>query len=96
MFDLSNLCRAVVYWLNYKHLTGLENLFSEASLTLPIAEFLTTKHVPQLRAEVNHPRFKAVFGRPRQIDFVGCDRNGTWKFVIEFEVFAKQHAGHRQ
>ena len=83
MYDFSNLSRAVTYWLNYKKLTGLEDLFSEASLVVPIAEFLKTKNVPKLRAEVNHPIFKSRRGRPRQVDFVGYSRKGRWTFVIE-------------
>jgi hypothetical protein len=83
MYDLSDLCRAITFWLNYKQLTGLNGLFSESSLVVPIAEFLKTKSVPQLRAEISHPMFEAIRGRPRQIDFVGYDKKGNWKFVIE-------------
>lgn len=78
MYDFSNLSSAVTYWLNYKKLTGLDDLFSEASLVVPIAEFLTTKSVPQLRSEITHPIFKS-----RRVDFVGYSKHGRWIFVIE-------------
>jgi hypothetical protein len=77
MYDFSNLSSAVTYWLNYKKLTGLDDLFSEASLVVPIAEFLKTKNVP-LRSEITHPRFKS-----RRVDFVGYSKHGRWTFVIE-------------
>jgi hypothetical protein len=83
MYDFSNLSPAVTYWLNYKALTGLDDLFSEASMVVPIAEFLKTKSVPKLRSEINHPRFKSRRGRPRQLDFVGYSKHGNWAFVIE-------------
>jgi hypothetical protein len=83
MYDFSDLSRAITYWLNYKRLTGLQDLFSEASLVVPIAECLKTKNVAKLRAEINHPRFKAQRGRPRQIDFVGYTKSGQWSFAIE-------------
>jgi hypothetical protein len=78
MYDFSNLSSAVTYWLNYKRLTGLDDLFSEASLVVPIAEFLTTKSVPKLRSEITHPTF-----RSRRVDFVGYSKHGRWTFVIE-------------
>jgi hypothetical protein len=78
MYDFSNLSSAVTYWLNYKKLTGLDDLFSEASLVVPIAEFLTTKSVPKLRSEITHPTFKS-----RRVDFVSYSKHGRWTFVIE-------------
>lgn len=83
MYDFSNLSAAVTYWLNYKKLTGLDDLFSEASMVVPIAEFLKTKSIPKLRSESNHPKFKSPRGRPRQLDFVGYSKHGNWAFVIE-------------
>jgi hypothetical protein len=87
LIDLSEICGAVAYWLNYKNLTGLSGLFSEASLTVPIAEYLKTKRVHSLMTEVNHPGYSHSFGRPRQIDFVALKRNGGWSFAIEVKFF---------
>jgi hypothetical protein len=90
LLDLAHICPAVAYWLNYKNLTGLSGLFSEASLTVPMAEYLKTKQVHHLRPEVIHPSFERIKGRPRQIDFVGMDQYGHWSFAIEAKFFPSQ------
>ena len=87
MLDLTRVCSAVAYWLNYKHLTGLGGLFSEASLTVPMAEYLKTKRIHLLLPEVTHPSFEHIKGRPRQIDFVGLNANERWFFAIEAKFF---------
>jgi hypothetical protein len=87
LIDVSKLFPAVAYWLNYKNLTGMNDLFSEASLTVPIAEYLSRKHIHFLRSEVTHPTFRYVKGRPRQIDFVGTDKRDRWSFAIEAKFF---------
>jgi hypothetical protein len=85
--DLSEICRAVAYWLNYKDLTGLHGLFSEASLTVPIAEHLKTKGIENLHPQRIHPKFRHIRGRPRQIDFVALNPRDRWLFAIETKWF---------
>ena len=69
--EAQDISRAVVCWLEYMSLTGMSGLFSEASLAVPIAEFLSRKHGDEIKSEVAHPQFdKGSKGRPRQIDFV--------------------------
>jgi hypothetical protein len=87
MQGATDICKAVAYWLNYKNLTGLEGLFSEVSLTVPIAEYLRAEKIGALRAEVNHPAFLQMKGRPRQLDFVGIRENEQWMFAIETKYF---------
>jgi hypothetical protein len=83
----TSICKAIAHWLNYKHLTGLEGLFSEASLTVPIAEYLRAEKIGALRAEVSHPAFSNAKGRPRQLDFVGFGPGKQWDFAIETKYF---------
>ena len=69
--EIQDMSRAVVCWLEYKSLTGMNGIFSEASLAVPIAEFLSRKYHNEIKSEVRHPTFdKKSDGRPRQIDFV--------------------------
>jgi hypothetical protein len=80
-----DISRAVVCWLEYKSLTGMNGLFSEASLAVPISEFLSRRHGGQIKSEVAHPLFASQSrGRPRQIDFVReANGNKTWLSAYE-------------
>ena len=83
--EAQDICRAVVCWLEYKSLTGMSGLFSEASLAVPIAEFLSRKHGNEIKSEVPHPLFDiGSKGRPRQIDFVR-EARGEKRWHAAFE-----------
>src|SRR5450759_3100826 len=78
------LTRAVSSWLAYKHLTGLAGLLNEASLSVPIAEFLTHNTRYNIVGQENHPNFPGRgVGRKRQLDFVAKTAAESWVFVIE-------------
>lgn len=83
--EIQDMSRAVVCWLEYKSLTGMSGLFSEASLAVPIAEFLSRKHGNEIKSEVAHPLFDTgAAGRPRQLDFVR-EAKGENKWHAAFE-----------
>jgi len=87
------LTRAVSSWLAYKHLTGLAGLLNEASLSVPIAEFLTHRTTYNIVGQENHPNFpgKGV-GRKRQLDFVAKTAK-RWAFVIETKALPLERQG---
>ena len=65
------LAQTVAAWLNYKSLVGLKGQLSESMLTVPIAEYLASKHGREISMEVPHPLFRTgAKGRPKQLDFV--------------------------
>lgn len=81
-----HLAEAVSSWLHYKSLTGLNGLFNEASMAVPIAEFLAAKHGAEIESERRHPVMgaKTNSGRPPQIDFVRLKRSKrTWHAAYE-------------
>jgi hypothetical protein len=68
------------------HLTGLDGLLTEASLSVPIAEFLTRNTTLNISGEVGHPNPNFVskgVGRKRQLDFVAKDDRNKWIFALE-------------
>lgn len=82
--DPQVIANAVVSWLNYKNLTGLKGLFTEAAIGIPIAELLSTKYGQEIESERKHPVFDSAKGRPRQIDFVRVKRDKlTWYAAYE-------------
>jgi hypothetical protein len=83
--EQQELAEAVATWLHYKTLTGLRGLLNEASMTLPIAEFLAAKHGKEIVGEKRHPLFATgAPGRPRQIDFVRLRRGeNAWLAAYE-------------
>jgi hypothetical protein len=75
----SRLTRAVSSWLSYKTLTGLEGLINEASLSVPIAEFLTHNTKYEILGQEDHPQFGN-----RKLDFVAKKRGSdSWVFAVE-------------
>lgn len=89
------LAQTVAAWLNYKSLVGLKGQLSESMLTVPIAEYLASKHGREISMEVPHPLFRTgARGRPKQIDFVrevrgdksqgdGAKDERNWKLAME-------------
>jgi hypothetical protein len=65
----TSLGAAVHYWLSFQLLCGREQIFSEAYLSQPIAEFLSEHFRGHIHSEANHPLYKPKNGRPRQVDF---------------------------
>lgn len=82
------ICETVAGWFAYKSHTGLSQLFSEASLTVPIGEYLSTKHQGEVQSEKAHPLFKkSGRGRPKQIDFVRLKRGSDiWHAAYECKL----------
>jgi len=73
------LTRAVSSWLAYKHLTGLAGLLNEASLSVPISEFLTHNATGyEILGQEKHSNFP---DQDRRLDFVA--KRKRWVFVIE-------------
>ncbi len=82
--EVSELAQATTAWLTYKDLTGAKGLLNEASLSMPILEFLTRKTIFEILREVPHPNFPRVGrGRPKQLDFVARRSGVGWVFVLE-------------
>ena len=86
--EQQELTQAVAGWLSYKSLTGLRGHLNEASISVPITEFLSTRHGESMRSEVAHPLFKGEKrkGRPKQLDFVQRRRKGegtSWLAAYE-------------
>jgi hypothetical protein len=80
--EQQELAEAVAAWLHYKSLTGLSGLLTEASMTLPIAEYLYSKHRSEIHGEREHPLFaKGARGRPKQVDFVRLRRGDKTSFA---------------
>lgn len=83
--EMQELSETVASWLLYKSFTGLRNVLSEASLAVPIGEFLASKHGREVIAEENHPVFRnGGRGRPWQLDFVRMRRGDrNWHSAYE-------------
>jgi hypothetical protein len=83
--ETQELSEAIVSWLTYKNHTGLKGLLREGSLSIPIAEFLSSGDRRNLKPEVTHPRFRNDRkGRPVQLDFVRLrEGEATWYAAYE-------------
>lgn len=82
------LTRAVSSWLAYKHLTGMAGLLNEATLSVPVAEFLTHNTRYDIVGQEPHPNFPGKgIGGGRRLDFVAKTAGGGWVFVIETKTF---------
>lgn len=83
--EAQEISEAVSTWLHYQSLTGLKGLLSEALMTIPIAEYLSSVYGREVKAEVDHPLLKkAQVGRPNQIDFVRMKSGEkTWHAAYE-------------
>ena len=84
--ESQEIAEVVSSWLHYKSLTGLRDLFNEASMAAPIAEYLAVSYGKEVRSELVHPVLakKKGKGRPAQIDFVHEKRSvGSWHTAFE-------------
>jgi len=83
--EAQEISEAVASWLHYKSLTGLRGLFTESSMAVPIAEYLSSRYGSEVETEKAHPLFdNGKKGRPKQIDFVRVRRGDrTWDAVYE-------------
>jgi hypothetical protein len=65
-----DLVRAVRDWLSFQRLCGRDMIFSERSLSQPIAEYSLATHKGRIVPEFNHPGFATEgAGRPKQMGF---------------------------
>lgn len=90
--EAQELSEAVASWLHYKSKVGLQQLLNEASMAVPIAEFLAARHGRDVQSEVAHPFFsQGGLGRPRQIDFVRSQRgnDNVWHSAYETKYQTK-------
>ena len=73
---------------------GLGGVFTEASMAVPIGEYLATKYGSEVQSEVAHPLFDVGRrGRPKQLDFVRKKRGEhAWHAAYESKF---QHAGFK-
>jgi len=83
--EAQELSEAVTYWLHNKSLTGLGGLLNEASMAVPIAEYLAARYRKEVESEKAHPSFPdGGRGRPKQIDFVRVKHgDATWHAAYE-------------
>lgn len=83
--NCGGLASGVANWLSEKSSIGLEGLFSESLLAVPIAEFIASESEFSLAREVPHPGFRRLGkGRGEQIDFILKDRaTNDWRAAVE-------------
>ena len=68
-----NIVECVGYWLNYEHLCKRRELFSERYLSVPIGQFLISRHGHLVKSEYPHPFLNDSIGkkgRKASIDYV--------------------------
>ncbi len=90
--EISELAKTTCSWLAYKGLTGFEELFIEAMLSLPIAEFLSSRKDWVLEQEVDYRDFLGSGAMPRiWCDFAGRRRYGKQiDFLLETKVLKRE------
>jgi hypothetical protein len=74
--EISELAKTTCAWLAYKSLTGFEEIFLEAMLSLPIPEFLASRKDWLLDQEVDYRGLPNAAKLPR----IWCDFGGKRRF----------------
>ena len=93
--EAQEIAEVVSLWLHYKALTGLSGLLNEASMAVPIAEYLASRYGSEVQSERMHPLFhSAGRGRPKQLDFVRVKRGeSTWHAAYESKFHSEGKSG---
>ena len=84
--ETRELANATCCWLAYKGLTGFQGMLSEATLSLPIAEFLTSRTAWLLQSELPYQKLPGAKELPEfWCDFAGVRKGGNAevKFILE-------------
>lgn len=74
------------YWLNYEHLCKRRELFSESYLTIPIGQFLISRHGGLVKKEYPHPFLNDSIGKKGKkasIDYVVVNNDKSIELAIE-------------
>lgn len=81
------LAECVTSWLTYKYYTALKSVITEATLSVPITEYLNSNiSSGSVEREKHHPNFRSrARGRPKSIDFV-LKRGGGEGWIAAIET----------
>jgi hypothetical protein len=84
--ETCNLAKATCCWLAYKDLTGFQRMLSESTLTLPVAEFLTSQTAWLLQSELYYQKLPGADALPDfWCDFAATRKGGNAQvqFILE-------------
>ena len=88
------LAKAIIHWLEFERLCGRGKLFTEASLKLPVHQYLTANSGSEVEMETPLPGVPPAVGKKKALDFVVRRPGGKQAFqhIVESKLVNDKRA----